>query len=300
MKGISSLVLAGLAASAAPVAAQGPPPAQTVAPAPTAASPQTAAPPQAVAPPPAPSARQQRELRYQVSQMERMLEGAVEHGATIIRERLQPALPMLISENAHVRGFRLDGYGVFFDIEVPGLQSALTWSLRTLDQNDLGLQSAIEYVKSHINAAGDENLEQALRRIELQVAPASVSSPTLPAPALAPAAARTATGALAATAADQPSPVADLVLSDPDDAFHREIKEQIMKAMLDYSGPLEIRADEWLTVAARRHDERPTIAPADTDARTVVIRVRGGDLAAYRSGQVSREDALKKMDVREF
>ena len=47
-----------------------------------------------------------------------MLEGAVEHGATVIRDRLQALLPadMLLTENARARGFRLEGYGVFFDV----------------------------------------------------------------------------------------------------------------------------------------------------------------------------------------
>ena len=63
------------------------------------------------------------EQRYQIGQMERVLEGAVEHGVTIIRDRVQelaqvPA-ELLVSDNARARGFRLDGYGVFFDVIVP-------------------------------------------------------------------------------------------------------------------------------------------------------------------------------------
>ena len=55
--------------------------------------------------------------------MERVLEGAVEHGVTVTRDRVQelaqvPA-DLLVSDNAHARGFRLEGYGVFFDVIVP-------------------------------------------------------------------------------------------------------------------------------------------------------------------------------------
>src|SRR6478736_5686723 len=84
--------------------------------------------------------RQVRESRYQIGQMERVLEGAVEHGATVIRDRLQGLMPadMLLTENARVRGFRLDGYGLFFDVEVPSLEGTLPWSFRTMDQNALG------------------------------------------------------------------------------------------------------------------------------------------------------------------
>src|SRR5437660_6981440 len=119
-----------------------------------------------------------RDVHYQIAVMERVLEGAVEHGAALIRDRLQAIAPdapaqMLILDNPRVRGFRLDGYGVFFDVEVPSLNGTLTWSLRTLDQNDLGLQSALNVLKSHVNADGDVGLQQALKRIELQVGPAT-------------------------------------------------------------------------------------------------------------------------------
>ena len=63
------------------------------------------------------------------AQMERVLEGAVEHGLTITRDRVQtlaqaPA-DLLVSENAHARGFRLEGYGVFFDVVVPSFETTL-------------------------------------------------------------------------------------------------------------------------------------------------------------------------------
>src|SRR5438309_2501048 len=118
------------------------------------------------------------ELRYQIGQMERVLEGAVEHGVTVTKDRLQalaqvPA-DLTFSDNAHARGFRLEGYGVFFDVVVPSFETTLTWSLRTLDQNDLGLDSAWRAIQAHIQTVGDPNLEQALKRIELQVNPGSL------------------------------------------------------------------------------------------------------------------------------
>ena len=46
----------------------------------------------------------------------------------------------------------------------------MTWAVRTLDQNDLGLDSALKQLKAYIEAAGDANSQQALKRVELQVA----------------------------------------------------------------------------------------------------------------------------------
>src|SRR5438128_3562135 len=85
--------------------------------------------------------------RYKIQQMERALEGAVEHGATVIRKKVQSAISAQNwvqenAENAHVRGFRLEGYGAFFDVEVPPLQGTFMLTLQTLDQNGLGLRSA--------------------------------------------------------------------------------------------------------------------------------------------------------------
>jgi hypothetical protein len=89
-------------------------------------------------------ARRAAEQRYQIGQMERLLEGAVEHGVTIIRDHLHALAQMqpdtLVSDNAHARGFRLEGYGIFFDVVVPSFETSWTIALRTLDQSDLGLE----------------------------------------------------------------------------------------------------------------------------------------------------------------
>ena len=125
MKRLASIIVAGSVAAAAPAAAQNT------------------------------AARAAAEQRYQIGQMERVLEGAVEHGLTNTRDRVQtlaqaPA-DLLVSENAHARGFRLEGYGVFFDVVVPTFETTLTWSLRTLDQNDLGVESALRTLQAHVN-----------------------------------------------------------------------------------------------------------------------------------------------------
>ncbi len=73
-----------------------------------------------------------------------------------------------------------------------------------------------------------------------------------------------------------------------------------MDAMLDYSRGLSLEAGEWLHIAARRRSDDPRLAPTDTDARTVMIRVRAADLTQFLAGQISREDARKRMDVKVF
>lgn len=242
-----------------------------------------------------------KEARYQIGQMERLLEGAVEHGATVIRDRLQALMPadMLLADNARARGFRLDGYGVFFDVEVPSLQGTVPWIFRTLDQNALGLDSALQTVRSFINssAANDVNLQQALKRIELQVAPVNGSVAVTAANNTG---ARNAAGSAAVAAADTVAAQDDPILNNPDETYRTQIREALMDTMLEHSRGLEIGPAEWLTVAARGRDDRPRLGPADAEGRTVVISVRGSDLTSFLAGQISREEARKRVEVRVF
>ena len=239
------------------------------------------------------------EQRYQIGQMERVLEGAVEHGLTNTRDRLQALAQVpadtLVSDNAHARGFRLDGYGVFFDVVVPPFETTLTWSLRTLDQNDLGLDSALRTLQSYIQRAGDPNLEQALKRLELQVNPAVLTRTSLPDVA----AARNATGSAAAV--DDRAPAsADPILADPNEAYRTEVLQALKDAMLAHSSGLNIGPTEWLTIAAKGNDDRPRLAPADTASGTRIIRLKGSDLADFLAGKITRDEALNRIEVRVF
>jgi hypothetical protein len=250
---------------------------------------------------------QQRDQRYQITTMERVLEGAVEHGAKVTRDRLQASSwpEMLLSDNARVRGYRLEGYGLFFDVAVPMLEGSMMWSLSTLDQNNLGLESALSALRSLVEKSGDTNFEQALKRVELQVAPVSLTGP---ASALMPGA-RTLTGSAAiapdpAPGAPAPAPAApavvDPILDDPVDAFHTEIRDALMNAMLDHGAALRLAPADLFTIAARGSDDRTVLGPLNDDAQTIMISVKGADLMAYLSGQIGRDEARQRMSVRVF
>jgi hypothetical protein len=244
---------------------------------------------------------QLKESRYQIGQIERLLEGAVEHGATVIRDRLLAIMPadMLLTENARARGFRLDGYGVFFDVEVPNLEGTLPWSFRTLDQNDLGVGNALQTLRSYIqtSATNDVALRQALERIELQLTPGpgtvNVAVPAAATP-------RTVNTQSAPAAVQSPQVANDPVLANPNEAYRAAIRTALVEAMLEHTRGLNLAPNEWLTVAARGSDDRPRLAPADTEGQTNVLSVRGSDLAAFLAGQITLEEAVKRVDVRVF
>jgi hypothetical protein len=241
--------------------------------------------------------RQLKESRYQIGQIERLLEGAVEHGATVIRDRLVAIMPadMLLTENARARGFRLDGYGVFFDVEVPSLEGTLPWSFRTLDQNALGVDNALQTLRTFIqsSATNDVALRQALERIELQLTPATVNVATQASPT------RTA-NAQSATVTRNSAVPDDPILANPNEAYRAAIRTALIEAMLEHTRGLNLGPDEWLTVAARSSDDRPRLAPADTEGQTNILSIRGSDLAAFLAGQMSLEEAVKRVDIRVF
>jgi hypothetical protein len=277
VRGLATIIIAGSVA-AAPAAAQ-----QTVA-----------------LQPVQQAARLAAQQRYEVGQMERVLEGAIEHGVAVTRDRVQaiaqvPA-DLLVSDNAHARGFRLEGYGVFFDVIVPSFLTTLTWSLRTLDQNDLGLDSALRTLQTHVKTSGDPDLEQAMKRIELQVSPSSLGLPA----SQSVAGARTVTGSAASTNDTAGPAAADPVLADPNEAYRTEVVQALKDAMLSHSSALGIGLSEWLTIAAKGNDDRPRLAPADSDARTRIIRLKGSDLADFLAGKITREEALQRIEVKVF
>jgi hypothetical protein len=238
-----------------------------------------------------------RQMRYQIGVLERVLEGAVEHGLTIVRDRMQALVQtptdLLLSDNAHARGFRLDGYGVFFDVSVPSFETTW-WTMRTLDQNDLGYDSAMKQLQQVVK--GNANAEQALKRVELQVDPRLRQVPAATQTGV-----RTETGSTASAsqdAAPAPRSTADPILTDPNEVYRTEVMSALEDAMLEHSGSLGLDADEWLTVAARGNDDRPRLAPADSSSRTRIIRLRGSDLAAFLARQITKEEAKARIEVR--
>ena len=90
---------------------------------------------------------------------------------------------------------------MFFDVVVPSLDTTVLWSIRTLDQNDLGLESALKALQAHVRSAGDVDLEQALRRIELQMNPLLLARAAAPGAAAA-GRGRNATGSVSAATVD--------------------------------------------------------------------------------------------------
>lgn len=265
----------------------------------------------ASAQPARPDSDEQMKARYNIFVMEGVLERAVEYGADLLRKQVRSVMPdmLLLSGAAQARGFRLDGYGVFFDVEVPALRQSVAWSLRTMiDENGVAATAALQQFKAHVDTIQDPqvkaNLLQAVKRLELQIGP--VRSPMAPAPRAG--AATASVESMVAPAADSrvapppdPSPQDRALLEDPNDAYTESVKSALIDAMLDNSGAMRVGGDEWLIVAARDNLHRDRLMPGDVyDTSTIMLRVRGSDLAAYRAERITKEEARKRVEVREF
>jgi hypothetical protein len=87
------------------------------------------------------SAAPQVQSRQQVLAFEGVLENAVRQGTQMLEQRLREATDpnwVFVAGLTQARGFRLDDYGVMFDVEFPSMRRSMVWSLRALEQAAAG------------------------------------------------------------------------------------------------------------------------------------------------------------------
>jgi hypothetical protein len=230
--------------------------------------------------------------RNHIQMMEGVLAKAVQLGAEELGRKMQSLEPGLtvVTGEARARGFILEGYGVFFDVEIPGLRQSVVWSWMTV-QRELQVGSALESLRRALallpDPAARQQAQQDLTRVELQVGPVRQRSQAPPPGEI--------------TAADAKiTPVPDLGRTqDPNAEYTEAVKSALIDAMLEHSFPMDIAADEWLTVAAR-DSEGPQIPGEIYDASTIVLRVKGSDLAMYAVDRSKHDEVRKKVEVRVF
>lgn len=227
--------------------------------------------------------------RRSIQTMESVLTRAVRSGAEELAGRMKSRNPnlMLFTGQARARGFVLEGYGVFFDVEIPALRESVVWSIRTLER-DVTISNAIESLRRTLAAMQEgparTQAEQALKQVQ-QLGP-TTQTPRPP--------------------GMQGMPLQGLVtsadvgaLDDPHAAYTDAVKNALIDAMLDHSLPMDLGADEWLTVAAR-DSEGPMTPDEIYEASTILIRVKGSDLATYAGDRTKRDEVRKRVQVREF
>ena len=117
------------------------------------------------------------DARYKVRVMEGVLEKSVQQAALRLNEQLQRVSPDLIqlAGAAHARGYRLEGYGLFFDVEVPAaMRQTMGWTARVMRQQHEGVAEALGALKritGELDPKDRADAERAMRQIELAVLP---------------------------------------------------------------------------------------------------------------------------------
>lgn len=286
-------------------------------------------PPQPNTPPAATRAVDRSDLRRQIYVMEGALAKAVEFGARNLNRELRSAMPemMALSGEPQARGVYLEGYGVYFDVAVPVLNQMMVLSLRTMFGPDENVIAALDQLKQFAQAEKNPStraaLENAISRIELQLGPLANASngqdlfgrplrqggAAVGAAMVNPDASETArqvSPSMTPPAADPaPRPTLDKkYLQDPNainQAYTESVQQALIDAIVDW-GVMKIAPDEFLTVAARDNMHRDTLAPPDPyeEIVTILLSIKGSDLAAFRAGQIDAAEVRKRIQIREF
>jgi hypothetical protein len=229
--------------------------------------------------------REEQRRRDQIRIMEGVFVQAVRLGAEDVSrqlERFEPAGVTVLSGIPRARGFVLEGYGVFFDVEIPDMNQSVIWSMMT-QQRERVVGNALDSLSAAIGSMtlGPERDRalMALQQVTKTVGPASPlrgsQSQQPPSP-----------GQVAAAAA-APMP-------DPDKLYSESVKGALVDAMLDHSLQMNLGPEEWLTVAARA-SEGPIPASGLSDLITIVMRVKGSDLALYHADSTRRDEIRERV-----
>src|SRR5918993_1203731 len=255
------------------------------------------------------------DLRHHIYVMEGALARAVDYGAKQLNREILQVMPgvFMLEGEARARGVHLDGYGVFFDVRVPMMRQSMVWSLRMMmDQDDATNRALVDDLRKQMQGITDPgaraSMEKAIRQLE-RPAPGTVArnqqqvTPGLVMPEAASPAVGAATAAGISTPRAAPMPPPDNAWAqDPNRAYTEAVTRALVDAMIDYSTPMNIGPEQWLTVAARDDEGRNALAPQDPleEVVTMIYRIKGSDLLAYRSGRIDRDEVRKRIQLSQF
>ena len=169
------------------------------------------------------------------------------------------------------------------------MSASAVWSMMTV-QRDVQMAASLDSLRRAIAALPEgpklQEAQQALQRVARQVGPVQAQS-------------RDSSEGAAVAANTVMAANAPPVMDDPDRQYTDAVKSALIDAMLDHSLSMDLGTEEWLTVAARQ-SEGPLSNNQLYDVSTIVLRVKGSDLAAYMADRTKRADVRLKVDVRVF
>jgi hypothetical protein len=246
------------------------------------------------------SEAEQIHVRQQIATMEIVLTQAISHAAENVYAQVRSVVPdrPRFSERPRVSGFTLPGYGTVFTVDVPEIQLPILYDVLVREQQIRLATMDLQRMRAQLSGMppGPQRDRQvdAISQLEQQLGlrATEVVRGGLNAGSLVPVVPVGIPGA--GGSVDQK------VVEDPETAYSREVKNLLLDAMLTNSQGLTIGADEWLTIVARNGVPTNPQTPGDSiDSRQGLIRVKGSVLAAFRAGTISKEEAIKQVEVKQ-
>lgn len=233
-------------------------------------------------------------LRARIQALERGLASAVSRSASAVEGQLPAGVPglVLFAGPIQVRGFRLEGYGVFFDVEYPVLRRSIVWSMQRLDPFELSLDITLQMLRRQFppvdfpGPGGDggratRGLSGTRSRSLERIGGGAPRRPGDPryASGVAPGAASSGT---------------DRVVVDPLRVYQSALRVSLTDALLLGGAPLGamLPADAWLSLAAR-----DVTGLGGRDGR---IRVAAGDLVAFGDGRITLDEVRERVETSGF
>jgi hypothetical protein len=212
---------------------------------------------------------EQQRRQDEITVLEGTFTSSVGLAANKVLKDVQTSTPaaMLFTGRAQAKGFLLEGFGVFFSVEIPALDLNVMLTIEAIEKN----------AKLHGRGerAGTNNNLPTVNM--LQDSPSREPQPDT-------------------TAKDV---LQNMVSSDLGQKWRDGVKLALIDAMLDHSKNLELSLNEWLTIAARG-SEAGLLPNEIFQPSTVILRVKGSDLADYLAGRLTKDEARRKVEVRQF
>ena len=258
--------------------------------------------------------------RDDIRTMEMLLTTALQKGAQDLARMLRVSEPnsAFITATGRARGFVLEGYGLFFDVDVPNMKYSVVWSAQMvqLAQDRERWEQAL--ASGRLDEQQRKIAEGQLKQSERLMAAAQKGAVLIPNPnantAQVPPPDRVSAAvdvsesnrlaqvpvlpAAQGSAVILPPVVPQPEVRDPNELYTDSVKNALIDAMLRHSAFLKIGDNEWLTVAAS--DSTGPQGGLLDDTSRIVLRIKGSDLAAFHAQKLTPEEARKRVEVREF
>jgi hypothetical protein len=237
--------------------------------------------------------------RQAIATMEMVLQRAISNGAEMVQAQVSAVLPTQrprLSNTPRVNGVRLPGYGVVFNVQVPGLDLPIMWDLvvRNNQTRELDTSLTVQRLQKQVLGMPPGPMRAQLQDLIFQLEMQLGAAPR-PAEARGPV---TAASLPLMTVDNAPIQVDPQVVDDPEAAYTRAVKAELIDSMLVHSQQLSVGQDEWLAIWARRATN-PLVPGDSIDASTWVMRVKGSVLAGLRASTITKEEAQKQVEVTE-